>query len=110
MWIAAVRDGSANLRQVILARDDLLALEMSTFLWEILVLDVNSGDAAAFEFTYRAKHVELVAVPGIRIGDHRHVDRRDQAPGIGDHLRHRDEAEIGVSQARRRSRPRHIDG
>ena len=103
-------DRSTDLCQIILTRDDLLTFEMTAFLWEFLVLDVDSRDAAALEFTHRTKHVELVPVAGIGIGDHRHLDCGDQTPGIGYHLRHRNEAEIGVSQTCRRTGAGHVDG
>jgi hypothetical protein len=83
---------------------------MTTFLREFLILDVDSRDAAALKFAHGAKHVELVAVAGVGIGDHRHFDCGGKTPGIGDHFRHRNEAEIGVSQTRRRTGTRHIDG
>jgi hypothetical protein len=86
MRITAGRDGGANLFLVILARDDLLAYEMTAFLRKFLVFDVNSCNTAALEFAHRAEYVELVAVPGVRIGDHGHIDRCDQTSGVGDHF------------------------
>src|SRR6516225_61984 len=108
--VATGGDGGADLCQIILARDDLFAFEMTTFLREFLILDVDSRDAAALKFAHGAKHVELVAVAGVGIGDHRHFDCGGKTPGIGDHFRHRNEAEIGVSQTCRRTGTRHVDG
>jgi hypothetical protein len=82
MRIAAGRDGGANLCLVILARDNLLALEMAAFLREFLVLNVNPSDATALEFAHRAKYVELVTIAGVGIRDHRYPDRGDQTPDI----------------------------
>ena len=80
---------------MIFARDDPLAFEVAAFLREFLILDVNPGNAAVLEFAHRAKDVELVAVAGIGIGDHGPFDGGGDAPGIGHHLGHRDEAKSG---------------
>jgi hypothetical protein len=108
--VAAGGNRSTDLCQVILAGDDLLAFEMAAFFREFLVLDVDPRNTAAFEFPHRTKDVELVAITGVGISDHRHLDCGDQTAGIGYHLRHRDEAEIGVSQTRRGAGAGHVDG
>src|SRR5258708_5182226 len=81
----------ADLCDVVLLRDDLLAFEMAAFLRKFLILDVNPGNAAALEFAHRAKDIELVAVAGIGIGDDGQLDGGGNASGIGHHLGHRDE-------------------
>ena len=107
--VAAGGGRGADLGDVVLARDDLLAFEMAAFLREFLILDVNPGNAAALEFANRAKDIELVAVAGIGIGDDGQLDGGGDPPGIGHHLGHRDEAKIGVSQCRRGAGPGHVD-
>jgi hypothetical protein len=107
--VATGRGRGADLCDVVLARDDPLAFEMTAFLGEFLILDVNPGNAAALEFAHRAKDVELVAVAGIGIGDDGQPDGGGDAPGIGHHLGHRDETKVGVSQGRRRAGSGHVD-
>jgi len=108
--VGARTGGSADLCHVILAQNNLLALKVAAFLREFLVFDMNPGDAAALELANGAIDVEFVAVAGIGIGDDGEFDRCSDAPGIGDHLGHRDEAEIGVAQYRRSAGAGHVDG
>src|SRR4029077_8861544 len=89
--VAASGDSAADLRQIILSRDDLFTFEMAAPLRKFLILDMNGRYPAALEFTHGAKDVELVAVAGIGIGEDRHLDRGRNAPGIGHHLRHGNE-------------------
>ena len=107
--VAAGRGGGADLRQPILARHDLLVVEMAAFLRKALVLDMDAGDAARLVFAHGAHDVELVAVAGIGVGDHRQLDRGGDAAGVVDHLRHRDQAEIGIAERRRGAGAGHVD-
>ena len=52
---AAGGDGGADLGQPILARHDLLVVEMAAFLREALVFDMDAGDAALLVFAHRAR-------------------------------------------------------
>ena len=106
---AAGRGRGADLGQPILARHDLLVVEMAAFLGEALVLDMDAGDPARLVFAHRAHGVELVAVAGIGVGDDRQVDRGGDAAGVVDHLRHRHQAEIGVAERRRGAGAGHVD-
>ena len=51
--VAACGEGGADLRCILLARDDLLAVEMSAFLRELLILDVDCGNLMALELSNR---------------------------------------------------------
>jgi hypothetical protein len=48
---------------------------MPALLRKTLVLDMQSGDAATFILAHRAGGVELVAVAGVSISDHRNIHR-----------------------------------
>jgi hypothetical protein len=82
---------------------------MAAFLREFLVLDVDAGDPDGLVFAHGPHDVELVAVAGIGVGDDRQGDRRRDARGIRHHLRHRDDAEIGVAQGRGGAGAGHVD-
>ena len=103
------RDRRADLGEKFVARDDHLVVEVAALLREALVLDVQAGDAAPLVLPHRARRVELVAVAGIGIGDHRHVDGRGDAAGIVGHLRHGDEPIVGIAERRRRAGAGHVD-
>ena len=83
---------------------------MAAFLREDLVLDVHGGDAAPFVFAHRAHHVELVAVAGVGIGDHRQADRARDPAGVVDHLGHAWQAVVGIAERRRGAGAGHVDG
>ena len=82
---------------------------MAAFFREFLVLDMDTGDPGRLVGAHRAHDVELVAIAGVGVGDDRELDRRSDAAAIRHHLRHRDEAEIGIAQHRRRAGAGHVD-
>ena len=82
---------------------------MAAFFREALVLNMNAGDSGSLVFAYGAHGVEFVAIAGVGVGDNRETDRRGDAAAIRDHLRHRDEPEIGIAQGRGRTRAGHVD-
>jgi len=106
---AARRGGGTDLGQPILARHDLLVVEMAAFLREALVLDMDAGDPDGLVFAHGAHDVQFVAVAGIGIGDDRQSDRSRDPAGIGHHLRHRHQAEIGIAEHRRGAGAGHVD-
>src|SRR5712692_955473 len=103
------RRDCAELGQPILARHDLLVVEMAAFLRKALVLDMDADYPGCFEFAHGPHDIKLVAVAGIRVGDDRQPDRGGDPPGIPHHLRHRNEAKIGVAEGHRGARAGHID-
>ena len=83
---------------------------MPALLGETLILDVHAGDAELLVFAHGTDHVQLVAVSGIGIGDHRDIDGRRDAASVGGHLAHGDQTVVGVAQRRRCPRAGHVDG
>ena len=108
--IGAGRHRRAHLGEVFVERDDHLVVEMAALLREALILDMQAGDAAPLVFADGARGIELVAIAGVGIGDHRHVDRGRDAPGIVGHLRHGHEAVVRVAERRGRAGAGHVDG
>ena len=106
---AARGSGGADLGQPVVARHDLLVVEMAAFLRKALVLDMDAGDPGGLVLAHRAHDVQLVAVAGIGVGDDRQVDRGGDAAGVVHHLGHRDEAEIGIAQGRGGAGAGHVD-
>jgi hypothetical protein len=104
---ASVR--GANLGDELVARHDRLVVEVAALLREALVLDVQPGDAAPLVLAHGAGGVELVAVAGIGVGDHRNVDGRGDTSGIVGHLRHCEEAVVGIAERRRGAGAGHVD-
>ena len=52
-----------------------------------------------------------VAVAGVGVGDHRDRDRTGDAPGVVDHLGHRQQPHVGLTEARRSGpEARHVRG
>ncbi len=103
------RGGGANLGQVVVERDDHLVIEMAALLGKALVLEMQAGDPALLKFAHRARHVELVTIAGIGIGDHRDFHGGGQTARILRHLGHSDEAVIGIAQRGRSARAGHVD-
>ena len=104
------RGGGANLRQIFVERDHRLVVEVAAFLREALVLDVEPGDAALLVLAHGPRHVELVAVAGIGVGDHRDFHRGGEAAGVVRHLAHGEEAVIGVAERRGGAGAGHVHG
>ncbi len=104
------RHGSTDLRHVILARHNLLVVQMAALLRRHLILDMDRRHAAPLIFLHGPEHVQLVAIAGVRIGDHRHRHRPDDTRGILHHLAHRQQAEIRIAARDGCPRARHVDG
>ena len=63
-----------------------------------LVLDLDRIRAGALEQAHRARHVERIAVAGIRIDDEMAANAiADQSNRVG-HLAHRNEADVGAAE------------
>ncbi len=82
---------------------------MAALLREFLVLDMDAGDPDGLVLAHRAHDVQFVAVAGIGVGDDRQADGRRDPAGIRHHLRHRDDAEIGVAERRGGAGAGHVD-
>src|SRR5262249_51997467 len=102
-------DGGSDFRQIFFQRHDHFVVQMPALLREALVLDVQAGDPAPLVFAHGASSVELIAVTGIGIRDHRYVDSRCQPAGVVRHLGHGDEAVVGISERGRGTGASHID-
>ena len=71
---------------------------MTAALGKDLVLDLDRIRAGSLEQAHRARHVERIAVAGIRIDDEMAADAiADQGNRIG-HLAHRNEADVGATE------------
>ncbi len=107
--VGLCRRGGADLCQIVFKRDHRLVVEVPALLGKPLVLDVQPCHPAPLVFAHRAGDVELVAVAGIGVGDHRHLHGRGDPPGIVRHLVHGHEPEIRIAERRRGAGPRHVD-
>ena len=103
-------DRGADLGDELGARDHLLAIEVAAALGRHLVLDVDRRHAARLVFAHGARHVELVAVAGVGIGDQRDADRARHDRRVVDHLAHGEQAEVGVATRGRSAGAGHVDG
>ena len=84
---------------------------MAALLWRELIFDVDSGYARVFIFVDSTNHGDRVAIPGVRVGDHRHRDCAGNAAGVVDHLGHTQQADIwATKQTRRAPKTCHVDG
>ena len=84
-----------DLADHLLRRDQGLVVEMAATLGEGLILDLDRIRPGALEQAHRARHVEGIAVAGIRIDDEMAADAiADQGNRVG-HLAHRNEADVG---------------
>jgi hypothetical protein len=70
---AAGLNGSAYEGDEPVTVDDILAIEMATAFGRDLILDVDPRHAAGLELPHGTSHVQLVAVAGVGIGEHRYV-------------------------------------
>ena len=87
-----------DLADHLLRRDQRLVVEVAAALRERLILDLDRIRAGALEQAHRARHVERIAVAGIRIDDEMAADAiADQGNRIG-HLAHRNEADVGATE------------
>src|SRR6202023_3286171 len=75
-----------------------------------LVFNVDTGDSALLVLADCADHVQLVSVPGVGVGDHRYTYRRGDASGVTGHLRHGDQAIVGIAQGCGSSSACHVRG
>jgi hypothetical protein len=83
---------------------------MPTSLWPLLVLDVDRGDARALVFTHGAHDIHRAAIAGVGIGDERNACGLGDAARVVDHLRHRQETDVGHSETRgRRAASGHVE-
>ena len=78
---------------------------MAAFLREALVLDVDAGDAAPLVLAHRAHDVELVAVAGVGVGDHRHATAAAMRPALSTISLMVMQAVIGIAERRRGAAP-----
>ena len=69
--VCSGRGRGADFGEIFVEWDHGLVVEMPAFFGETLILDVEPGDAALLVLAHRARHVELVAIAGVGIGDHR---------------------------------------
>ena len=106
---AARLDGSADLRDELVARDHFLAFEVTASLGRHLVLDVDRRDASRLVLAHGARDVQFIAVARVGIGDHRDIDRPRHHTGVVGHLRLRQQAEVRKAAGHRRACPSHVD-
>ena len=105
------RDRGTDLLRGFLERHNRLSRQAPAPLREHLVFQMDRRHAGALIFPHRALHVELVAEAGVRVGNHRHLDRLNDGGRVVDHLAHGDEAQVRHTQAvQRRTTSRHVDG
>ena len=89
-----------DLEHGFIERNDLLAGEVSAFFRNDLVFDLHRGDAGALEFLDRPVEFDGVAVPGVDIGDERHVDGRGHPARLFEHFRHGEQPDVGEGELR----------
>ena len=83
---------------------------MPALLRHHLVLQVDPRDAGLLVVPHRAHDVDRVAVAGVGVGDRRHVDGRDDPPGVVDHLRAGQQPDVRAPDQRGRGpKPGHVD-
>ena len=89
-------DGGADLTDHLVGGDERLTVEMAATFRELLVLDVDSRRARAFELVDVAHRVQGAAVAGVAVDDERYAGRG--VVDIAHRLRHlgkRDHAHVG---------------
>ena len=100
-------DGGPELADHLVGADQRLAAHVPALLGHHLVLELDPGDAGLLVQLHRADDVDRVAVAGVGVGDHRHVDGGDDPAGVVDHLaRPRAARRRGGRSARPSSRSR----
>ncbi len=92
--------GSGNLGGHDIGVDNLLVLHMAALLGQDLILDMDASDAGPFVLLHGADHIDLVAVAGVGICNHREVDRRGDASGIVDHFGHAQQPDVRTTEQR----------
>ena len=70
---------------------------------------MDTGDRGSLKFAHGAENIQFVAVAGVGIGNHREIDSGRNAPSVADHLRHRQQAEIGIAKRRGGPGAGHVD-
>ena len=89
--------------------NDLLPFHVTALLGCHLILDVDAGDPRPLVLLHGADDVERVAVAGVGVGDDRQFAGGDDPGGVVDHLAHREQADVGPpEQRRRRPEPGHV--
>ena len=91
--------------------DQPLAAHVPALLGRHLVLELDPGDAGLLVELHGADDVDRVAVAGVGVGDHRHVDGGHDPPGVVDHLAAAEQPDVGAADQRgRRPEAGHVDG
>src|SRR5581483_10791697 len=78
--------GSAQFFQLLIERDNLLALHMAAALGPVLVLEKHAGGAGPDQILYRAHDVDRIAVAGVSVDDDRRVGHSTDTLRRGDHF------------------------
>jgi hypothetical protein len=94
----------AELRQVLVERDDALPLHVAAPLRPHLVLEEAAGGAQADQLADRPLDVERVAVTRVDVDHDGDVDRGADPTGGVEHLALREEAEVRACETGRRER------
>src|SRR5262245_26547108 len=68
------------------------------FLGRRLVLDVDAGDPCPLVLLDGADHVDRVPVAGVGVGEYRDRQSVDDPAGVVDHLRHRQQPDVGPAK------------
>ena len=105
-----ILDGGPDLADHLVGTDQRLPAHVPALLRHDLVLELDAGDAGLLVELHGPDDVDRVAVSGVGVGDHRHVDGGHDPAGVVDHLRAREQSHVGAAdQRRRRPEAGHVD-
>ena len=96
--MAAVFDRDPDFRRMILGRDQHLAAQMPTPTGQILILDMQPGDADSLVLLNHAHNVEQGAEAGLGVGDHRDAHRPAHPFQLHDHLGQGPHPKVGIAE------------
>ena len=99
--VAPGGDGGADLAGHLVGADQGLAAHVPALLRHHLVLQVDAGHPGLLVLPHRAHYVDRVAVPGVGVGDHRHVDGRDDPAGVVDISAPRQQTDVRAARSAR---------
>ncbi len=102
-------DGGGDLGHELVARDDLLAVEVAATLGRDLVFDVQRGQTPHLVLAHRARGIQLIAVASVGVRDHRDSGRGGDLARRARHLRQGQQAVVREPAGGRHACTGHVE-